>query len=439
MKKLTLLFILLISHNAFSQAIFKQFDSWAEAANFYTFELDPLMAGIEGREPYKVLPHTHSSYKKIENFIDKLHSAFRDLFPKQVTFKKAPNIIILLTAEQNAHVVSDPNSTIKPYLFAIHRGLLLLPDEVVIGILAHELTHLYLQWEENGEDIPKEKYFISSNQLKFGPNIINDLAIANKVKLREELRSYAGPFSHEELGGIPLIYDYAEISPYREILYLLENAPESDICLKADKNNEDFLHNMLENFFSYTSFELTLNSESAAKTVSKEAEFVELLLKDCLNKVNYDYKELLNKVYGISLDTINSLYEKMSMFEKEVFDDVESHYGETSAIEAIFNVTRKYRKRVRTLEEETSFKKVRIYTHEDHADEVAVEVLNHIGMNPDGLNRFLIDEFSEDETIDCDYKNIESEPFYGPLEDIHHASCWRAFRNHQYFLKLSVE
>ena len=75
---------------------------------------------------------------------------------------------------------------------------------VLAGIIAHELAHYLLQWEEDWLSYPENIYYFADK---------GDLLLGYQVEQNHDLKRemwhwfyhkrFSGPFSNEELNGIP--------------------------------------------------------------------------------------------------------------------------------------------------------------------------------------------------------------------------------------------
>jgi hypothetical protein len=73
-----------------------------------------------------------------------------------------------------------------------------------------------------------------------------------------------------------------------------------------------------------------------------------------------------------------------------------------------------------------NIEKMRYENREDHADKVAMKILKALGISSKDYHRLLLKYFPDESLQTC---NIDIEPAYGPINDRHHSSCWRAWRN----------
>ena len=424
------LILILLSYNAFALPKFERFKSVKSADKYFNEEFAPVLAGIEGTEKYTILDRGSKNYPRIEKIISDVHFAFREIYFDKIQYSEPPIIIITNSEEVNAFVPGALGKEKTPYFFIAHNGLFQLSDMEIKSIVAHELVHMHLQWESQGERFPKKKYYKKKETMSFGKDILNDKLLEQALKLRAKYRDYAGPFSESALLGVPLHYDPNKISGSRDLKYLLQNAPPSPVCENAKKVNEAYINEILGQHFSYESFEFKIPTLARNQLVLGYSGTFENMLKDCLNGVKYSYTDLIHEVYEVPYETLERLTNNMNSTEKANFQEVSTYYENNNAIDALLLLTKDYRAKVRAIDSEIDLDNVRIYTHEDHADEEAIRVLNYLGISSQDLNNVYIKLFSTQTSKECLFKS-DIEPEYGPLENDHHFSCWRAYRNYK--------
>lgn len=435
MKILFLNFLLLLSSLSFSQAIYKNFDNWKQAASYYRTNIGPFVAGIEGHEGYKIISSDKKIYTRARAIIKDLHSAYLRLYSSQIKFQAPPYVIILDSDIMSALSPTNPENSEKPYFFVANKGIFKLSNQALTGIFAHELAHLYLQWHEGAHSFPAEKFYTKGKHIAFGKSIKHDDVLKKSYLHWENIREQTGPFSYVELGGIPLHYDPSAPSHFRQIKYLLSIAPQNNQCKEAKRAYMHYVKTVMINYFSYDTLTLALNTSKDRQIVQKLSSNLENKLSLCLKGIHHDYTELQMAIYGLSQEIVDSIKKNMSGIEKETFTKIEKYYSSMDSISALFSVTKDFRKKLIEVERKMDFDSIRIYNHEDHADEVAVEILHHLKVSPDKFNEFLLKYLTAKNQV-CPYKSLKSEPAYGPFENPHHSPCWRAYRNHNYLQTL---
>jgi len=267
---------------------------------------------------------------------------------------------------------------------------------------------------------------------------VNDPKLEKKVKLLTELRAYVGPFSRVELGGIPLHFDHTEThTDYRLVIHLLKHAPKSWVCGKARKYFASWVNDVFEANFSPQNQTLNLATAAARQTARELSRKLEKGLKYCLRGVKVDFLEFAHHVFEppFTLEHLKAAIPSMPEHDQRILQEYSAKFKTMDAISAIIENGREFRERIRKIEIEIDHTHVRMYTHEDEADEMSIKVLVHMYHDAEALNRFLSFINKKHLGEACDL-STQREPGFGGFEDPHHAHCWRAYRNHKFILKL---
>jgi len=435
MKHLLLLFSVIFSLASVASTSHVHFKNWNEAYQYYVKNVAPFDQSIRGlSRPAKLVDRSSNEYQEINKLIKKIHSGFLKAMPEKNLNKNPPHVMIVEDDLQRAYVYTNPKTQRKPYLFMVHKGLLKIPSNQLEGIIAHELVHLYLQGYENGHRYPSKKYYLSDGLFYFNNEINHNSVLERNLELFNNAGGYIGMFDDEILGGIPMDFAQENASPYREIFYLLINAPQDDICTDAQNKHWKLKYDLLHTYYDKTTGFLEFENLDNKNMIKNQVKEVEFSLGQCLQGMKYDRLEIYSFTYGLSKEMLSTILSNSKGIEKESLDETAYYYENMDTISAIFAVTRLMRERRSNLLPKLDFEKTRIYTEEDHADEIAVKVLFELGISPDGLNDFFI---SHNKDASCDYKNPSfPEPYYGRLSSIHHNDCWRAYRNNALYKKL---
>ena len=168
---------------------------------------------------------------------------------------------------------------------------------------------------------------------------------------------------------------------------------------------------------------LFISSSEQASSILTSAENFEKLAVDCLKDEKTTFGLLTAQAYKLDYATTSGLLKPTTREERLLFQKIKKIYKSNNPSRAIFVTTSHLRKKMREIEGKIDFSKVRVFTHEDQADEVAVKILHSMGISIHAFNEFLINNISN-----CNYKS-DLEPAYGQITDIHHNGCWRAYRN----------
>ncbi len=400
---------------------FQYFSSWEEAKELYVEKYEKTVNGGYSRP---ILPKNAPEYSKAKSKVTEITKAFKAVYPELNQIRRNPRIIILDVTSDNAAIPAQIGTEAKPFIVTIHKGLLRKKDSQIDGVLAHELAHLYLQWRDEEGVHPQVKTYQVQypERFKFSDQIAHSESLAKDFSEWTIYQYYAGPFSHAGLEGNPLqpgggtesifklITDLSYGSDCQEEFYTVMAKAQVGGMVLQDKfgllksSGYKFEEDM-ENLFSYTD---ELNEG----------------FHECLEGKKMEYYELMANSFNIPAEKIKNLLEpSFSKKRMEVHRWIEHQFINHEIMPATNIVLRKLRSEMRELESRMDPRTIRTFNHEDHADEVAVKILNHMGKTIDGLNDFL--------TAGKRCPKKTEEIVYKKYDDLinHPNSCWRALRN----------
>ncbi|MCK5883571.1 MAG: M48 family metalloprotease [Bacteriovoracaceae bacterium] len=395
------------------------FMDWESAKEFHLENVEPIIAQMELREEDKILDHSNKLYDQVESYLDRVVIGFKLQFPNQYQLQTTPQILILDVALENAMAISlDPTTGLRPNYIVVSRGLLQnYSDETVIGVLAHEMAHHALQ----ETDFPS-LYYKSTGEVLFKDQIISDPRLSEMLTKYELLFGLVGPFSNKELSGIPLnIYknNMALLTQQlRDLIYDQNKSKCNDAAILLNQ----FIDVMEENY-SQATHRLVITAEANSRSITDLSSRFEKEAEQCLGDKKMGFILLTSLAFDMDYNIARKLLSGGSKMQQDILSQLERIYLENNVFNAIKLSTVSTRVAMREIEDEVDFNSVRFYTNEDHADEVAVQVLASSDISIRGFNDFLVGADTE-----CDYED-DIEPEYGTLDDSHHSSCWRAYRN----------
>ncbi len=436
--------LLLFSNSSFAESNFRFFETWEGAREFIIEEhtQDVKNSFKEENISFLDLAQDRETYGKVEKITDRLMASFRALYPEVVSENRNPRVLILNSEAFQASAFRGTN------IIILSKKVVNRSDEEIQGIMAHELAHLLIQ----GEHFATKFYISNPERVLFGEEIRENSQIREFVKTLK----FRGPFFNEELAGIPVDGRIPEtqLFTWGQLLgYLLTKAPDTEACQEAMSLRDKFFAKIKGNFLNADTetWDISQNEKNDVHLMSVT---LEESLKSCLVGIRYSYGELIEGVSGfpgeLSLKMIEAAKisrasrrdEDVSLMSaSERFDEnlirVSGLFEENDAVDVILSETSQFRLEMREDLGLFPVSRIRFYTDEDFADEVATKVLYFMGYSPAGHNQ-LIGPILRDEEFTCEEEE-GVEPYYGSLNKGHHASCWRRFRNNRYYSKLLNE
>ncbi len=384
-------------------------------------------------------PKIHTDIKEK---VAAIHSKFRMLYPNKIKNEKPPGVVILdsrkaLGFSPGPYINEKFQATKQtPYMIILYTGLLESSYENIMGTVAHELAHLLLQWIDNqGNSHPQKKYYKSDGRPFYtGETIQRDHRLSSQMIYLNNLTFYSSDFSHAALQGIP--YDLAtrRQSATQILLSLLDSKSFIYQCFEAKTEYNTYLMAVDNLNISKGGVPLVFEKMNL-NNLNERAQKMKAILSDCFKDTRMSFKEVFTQTYGVPEQDYDRQVSALRGIDKKLFERRAKHFENSSnIIEAISSYLLDFRREVRMIGKRVGLKNNRYYNHEDHADEVAIEILHSLGLSITGFNDALLS--FENSGKDCHYKTMKNEPYYGDLKVIHHTQCWRSYRNYQYEQKL---
>lgn len=314
---------------------------------------------------------------------------------------------------------------IAPNAFVLSKGMLKLSEGALIGVIAHELTHLYLQKGENNFD---NLYYFAYDELRHQGRVAPNLELSKKIGYYRTYMEIVGPFSAETLSGIPFDFRNMHESADDTLRYLLRSKVDAQECRPLIENYDKLYENLWLGVEMVDNRQELVNVDSFKDLVDK----VEVELKTCFGNQKISLKELVIRSYDVSSSVYDWNLKLMPSEKLQIIKMAEKLFEQKSLTEALLELTRYARAEMRRFEAENNVSQIRYYSSEDHADEIALQVLYALDVPVEPFNDFFVNglEGADEEVYVC---NLEVEPFYGFLDDDHKNDCWRVYRNQRYY------
>jgi len=442
----------------------KSFDV-ANTKYFHVFESDA--AAVEylrtAYKEYKWLDPGSPMQKRGEVAAAKVYAAFQKIYPEVTQDMPGPPRILMVDATGiNAFAMPNPfideadGRSTAPWVFVYFTGFFVdgMTDAQVELVAAHELAHLLLR---NGNpDLFKPIYYRESagEQGKiFGAYEPNEPLIEEHVNLIQDIGSRIGQVVVPELNGVPtpflwtsFIEDNQEFPAYlRYLRYLhIAQSPASTnkaACNQAAAAFQEAFETVQRHKTDDLDVDLGADSgklDTATKRyASAEASclaHVKVTFRDVVIYAKRDKREDRNAAKTLAKIGNNEaqLRRYLNLSQAEVEADEADPQGSPS------NIVTKILKlgaiaqtalRVHFADPTFKYQELRIYTKEDDSDEAAVRVAKLLGMNANDLGEALLHKDPSYATHCRDLIAKDQVPPYGGAIEVHHATCWRYYRN----------
>ena len=402
-----------------------------EALQWFTnFEVG--LAASTGRAERKVFPLSDPRYIPLQRKVDTLWNAFRKEYGKEVQSLPSPQIVLIEASDKNAYAIYDGAKKSYPLLFVVHSSLLEISDDAQYGVFAHELAHLVFKHAIPEIQNAIKIYYKATNRSeplgflqKSDENV--QLLVTQALASMEKV----GPYALDELDGIPL--DIWGQSFYTKLLFFARQKYSRLDRPDCNQSGIDFktMLDALREGLVYSTQEMSLKSEQEVKLRGASIAFGDSFSR-CVSDIKPDLAALLAAQYGADVSVIRASMEKDPDREAELFNE------QPNLVESLRAVTKKHFAKIQELERTNDLSLLRVYTHEEQADDVSVKIMLALKQNPYNNAKFLIGILSEAERKACMTKiRQQSVPNYGLLSDPHHSTCYRIYHSREFIRFLS--
>lgn len=304
-----------------------------------------------------------------------------------------------------------------------------IPEDEVVGILAHELGHFYRAHAATNDTSPEYRYFYRSEQdnPKSKPVAVAEgdplLEMVKEIEIYKYIDS--AKIEGQKIHSIfySMFYNISMNNGFETSGCLGDN----EDCVKPCKT---FKANLEADYDKHTiNLPGSINSTEVAKQAYKQ---YEAEAKACTSQLKADiYKE---RMLSIIKDSLNNI-EPLKLPEVGEKQDLYSYL--LSATDMITPIFDRLMAKSKALSQKASEAGLGWYTTEQEADEIATELLLHLGIDPHTVVRSNIRALkiaNPDEGAWCEsqFKAGFPKPIeLGGLADEHHGSCYRAYNSYR--------
>lgn len=339
-----------------------------------------------------------------------LDQQYRLLFPKLMTNKSFPDFVVFQEDDISATQMFKPR--FSPYgVVMIPTGLYAsnISQEIRMGILAHELAHIYLAHNDVDTNV------LSLSEVSALP------ALTEYLRLAE----VGGFFPDKELGGFPWEGDL--MSSWKNYLNDLSAAGENQgqscgsevMALAKDK-----IPMLAESFdplkWNYTpTTEQRLKNEALINNIKTQA-------IQCSKKLKFNgtkFKETLFILGGVAWPLTSERYIQLH-FQKDF------KWADQNELEIIFKIGDSLHQKMRQLADEYKLNELTWRSFEDEADDFSFVVVRSLKLNAAAYIDMFFEQVGDESTKSKCYEKIRAgAPIsFGAVASAHHSVCYRAKR-----------
>jgi hypothetical protein len=366
-----------------------------------------------------LVPATDSRYTRAESILENVWQAYRQHKPHLTADLPRPQIILLKAEHIDAYIATDPKTKLFPHAVFIFTRTLEMPDNEVAGLLGHELTHLL-----NAEFTPKY-YLASETQEPLGFLQGNDTKVEAAVKQLQSITEVVGPYFIPELNGLPapIVYD-GQLFNFFLLMALQWGDSTNSACQIVMNPIPSWRLDLLVKYVSPIDQKVRMTETQAAKLDQDSKTYIAAMYA-CLGTRQEKLIPTLSKLLHESEESLKEKYQHVA----PIFD------AEPNIVAGVFSVANSEYKRLREVQSQNSLAGIRVYSHEEFADDEAVRVLKLTKYNPASLGQFflsLMEDMQPHSRETCEAILASGKvPPYGLVTDPHHAACFRVYHVRQ--------
>lgn len=414
----------------------------------------------------KVLPKTKwiapgsAQQTRGEAAVAKVFTAYQKLYPDAVAGMTAPRVIIANDTSFNAFAYTTPFITVGtgtnamlrvPWVFAFNSGFFTakITDDEIALVAAHEMGHLFLR--NGNDDYFKHVHYRETPDEQgkiFGEYEMDEKDASDTLTLVKAIGERVGQAALPELNGIPsrvgaMAIDGAISSLPRylrdiSVLYDLryDDSPEKPTCDAALKQ----LNAILTFIDAHRNGDDEIVLGADAQKLSDATATNGAALAKCFAHVKATYRNLAvsrkeaedptakETIAKLTTEEQLDAYLELSKNEK----DADAQSPDQNLVEKVLGLSAKAQAALGALYIDPTIKyaELREFTQEDDADEAAVRIAKILGLDAEGLATALLDAGDPSYATSCKaILTAGNVPKYGGAVDVHHGTCWRAYRN----------
>jgi hypothetical protein len=397
------------------------FDDHA-AANAWFADFEVVLAAEQLREPRAVVSEDDPRFVRMREMLDQGWEAYRAIAPVGA-LKDPPELVLVQDPAINAFALADLDTGKSGFVVVVQTGLLDagIEDHELLGVVMHELEHAVgLHTVPGGKDRVRKHYQVLGTEEPFGFEQPNNELAQEVITLWRIFADEAGPYTLDALADVPV----GETTLQRVLQQAHAAGRQNDAaaCARADEA-KSALDAFIRARRSAFDLELDITGEEQQAADLASAYFT-ALRDECLAGTSLTIYDVYAALAGITPEAVEQSFtaeDKQLVAGKHVVDAIRAltadRYQTMQLIEG-------------ALIEETGgdLSTLRYYSYEEAADDRSVEVLEAMGLPPDGNGSFLLRSMKPEDQQRCSaILDAGQVPPYGNLFDEHHGTCFRVF------------
>jgi hypothetical protein len=382
-------------------------------------ELEATLAQIEPSLKPVHDPQLRKRGAQLVRYVDRV---YRLLFPQLMSKKKLADFVIV----QSNNFWDTSTYNINPREGATeYHAYLVLPqiifrskhpeqDGKIIGVIAHELAHVYLNhtyvdrlvldaWEDgSGEKLDTQK-------------LIN-------FKLFLSDAYVAGHGFDEVWSGLPAGTSLSRNALIDLMTQLKDQYPSAQCVQAGNEMYVKLLHPILSKSYSYFEWRNAFSDLQRRISGAMIDSFEEQIIT-CSRSLGFKSTALRDTHFPNAFMTIDSeKYIGFRLHRNFKWDD-------QNEFEVLFELGKAIQRDMRRTIVESRFESIRWRSFEDEADDFALAIMRELGLPVDGFTNGLLDAMEQVRpgfSLKCRTAIASDETLpYGGLDDPHHAMCYR--------------
>lgn len=396
------------------------FSSWEDAAATMK-NVEEIWAKNQQRAVRKILPHDSSLYAPAEAIVRNIRTAFEQYFPEDTTGVPVPYVVIIDEPQPNAMALAR-GGKVQNLIF-IHSGFLSgnANKDVVAGILAHELAHHALKHIVKDVSQSLERTYFADTM--YSPQAFlraNNEGAQSLVAEYNALVNRSGGVTESWTLNFPVGASVVDNTKVQMMLIQKGALSGGSQCDKIMPTIAQAVPVLNQFFLGATIAEI-----EAASTQKIVASARDMLLK-CTDPVKQKYSEIAAEALGVPESVILAGLNEKGM---------EWNAGKPGV--AFFEIVGIDKQRLREIDASARSRQLRQYTIEDEADEVATIIARALRFEKPIMARGLEALLPAEARETCRVQIASAVgPYYGPLYDPHHSTCWRVGRAENFHQEL---
>jgi Zn-dependent protease with chaperone function len=416
-----------IAPDAETSSDYEVFADWTAAAAWIdAFEAE--QAQSRGSAPFVALPHDDPRYARFADGFHRMWEAFKVVYPTETAGMPEPFAVISSDASPDGYVHYDRATGQIPWLVEVTQGVFDQPfgEEGLLGFVAHELGHAVFK-----HGLPTAVQASAFYRQAAGAELLGfqqaDDASARAVAepwLTESL--LVGNLHEPEQRGIPFstygLPAYVSMLEFLQAHYLSGSSEPS--CALANTEIDAF-RAVIRAKRRILDWAAPLTAEDRVALAGHAQAFIDAV-GSCPVSPAANLSERLREQYG------DDYADKLRLLGgdalvAQIAQDESVFASASNAFLGLVAVSLVHQESMWQTDSVADWSSIRHFNVEEEADDISSRVMASLGYTT-GVGLFFLDFMPADQRQECEgYLAAGRVPPYGPLNDPHHAPCYRVY------------